>query len=510
MGEFVVHTDIALWLVAAVAVLLYWLAMVGELAFPTAGRSEMRALDGAGNPVGSPNGVSNSSASRLSYHQVSAAEQLMEDPGRFLTGMMVLKTLALVLLGIAVARLMATNTGIWSVLGLALGLILLVLVAGAMLRGWILNRSALLAVRLARPLQIVMFILAPLIFMVRTIGKRNRPNEEEQLPDDVLLSENGLRLLMGIGSEDSSILESEKEMIASILEMDDTAAKEVMVPRMDMVALNVETPLADALDVIMEVGHSRIPLYEDNVDRIVGMLYAKDLLRCYRENRDDVTIRSMMRPAHFVPVSKKVNVLLRDMQKHRVHIVMVVDEYGGTAGLVTIEDILEEIVGDIQDEYDMGEEEYIEAVGPDAYVLNSRLDLYSLSKLLDIELDDEDADTLGGLIYSLLGHVPAQGETIDVSGWQFTVLGIDGNRIDRVRADRRREIDESDEAAADVKADAQADVEEATTTGSLNSRSAHASKLDSEAFEGSPGEADVTHVFEGHPRRVGAVEAKRE
>lgn len=226
-------------------------------------------------------------------------------------------------------------------------------------------------------------------------------------------------------------------MIASILEMDDTAAREVMVPRMDMVSLNVETTLTDALDVIMEVGHSRIPVYEDNVDRIVGILYAKDLLHCYRENRNDASLRTLVRPAYFVPLSKKVNVLLRDMQKHRVHIAMVVDEYGGTAGLVTIEDILEEIVGDIQDEYDMGEENYVEVVGPDSYLLNSRLDLYSLAKLLDIELADEDADTLGGLIYSTLGHVPAQGETVELAHWRFTVLGIEGNRIDQVRADRQ-------------------------------------------------------------------------
>ena len=123
------------------------------------------------------------------------------------------------------------------------------------------------------------------------------------------------------------------------------------------------------------------------------------------------------------------------MQNERVHIAVVVDEYGGTAGLVTIEDLIEEIVGEIQDEYDSEEEIFVEAIGANIYVLNSRLDLYSLSKLLDVELPDEDADTLGGLIYSLLGHVPEQGEVVECTGWRFTVLSLDGQRIDHVRAE---------------------------------------------------------------------------
>jgi magnesium and cobalt transporter len=136
-----------------------------------------------------------------------------------------------------------------------------------------------------------------------------------------------------------------------------------------------------------------------------------------------------------VPVSKKVNTLLREMQRDRVHIAMVVDEYGGIAGLVTIEDILEEIVGEIQDEYDEDEETYVQVLEPNRYLLNARLDLYSLAKLLDTELPEEDADTLGGLIYSELGHVPVPGEMVEVGGWRFTVLSLDGRRIEEVRAE---------------------------------------------------------------------------
>jgi CBS domain containing-hemolysin-like protein len=235
-------------------------------------------------------------------------------------------------------------------------------------------------------------------------------------------------------------------MIVSILEMNETSARELMVPRIDMVTMNVETSLRDALEIIINAGHSRIPVYEDNIDSVVGVLYAKDLLKCFRDNQTDRPIRELLRSAYFVPASKKVDALFQEMQKQRVHIVIVVDEYGGTAGLVTIEDILEEIVGDIQDEYDLEEDVYVQSIGPDTYLLNSRLDIYSLTKLLDIELDTDSADTLGGLLYTLMEHVPDQGESVEHEGWRFTVLSVDGRRIEQVRAElitAQREIDSS-------------------------------------------------------------------
>jgi putative hemolysin len=230
-------------------------------------------------------------------------------------------------------------------------------------------------------------------------------------------------------------------------------AREIMVPRIDIVSLAVDATLRDALDMVIDAGHSRIPVYEENIDHIVGFLYAKDLLKCFRDNQPDLPIRSLLRPAHFVPTSKKLNDLLREMQKHRVHIMMVVDEYGGTAGLVTIEDILEEIVGEIEDEYDEVEEPEFEVIGPNAYQLSARIDLYSLSKLLNVELSDEDVDTLGGMLYGKFGHVPEPGESAVVGGWRFTVLSLDGRGIEQVRAENvNGTAAEADEAAEIVEA----------------------------------------------------------
>jgi CBS domain containing-hemolysin-like protein len=260
------------------------------------------------------------------------------------------------------------------------------------------------------------------------VDRSGNQDEEEPL-DEALRS-------AGIDDDDEPMLESEKQMITSILEMDETVAREVMVPRIDMVAIEVETSLRDALGVIINAGHSRIPVFEQHIDHVVGLLYAKDLLKWFQENPGDVPIRTLLRPAYFVPASKKVDTLLREMQRDRIHIAVVVDEYGGTAGLVTIEDIIEEIVGEIQDEYDMEEELYVQSFGPAGYLLSARFDLYSLAKLLDVELPADDADTLGGMIYSVLGHVPDQGESLDVGGWRFTVLALEGRRIEQVRAEQ--------------------------------------------------------------------------
>src|SRR5262249_5850304 len=163
------------------------------------------------------------------------------------------------------------------------------------------------------------------------------------------LSNEDLLQLISTSEEENPLEENEKQMIVSILELEETVVREVMVPRIDMVTLDVETSLHEALAVIINAGHSRIPVYQEHVDHIIGILYAKDLLKCFRDQQTDAPISALLRPAYFVPVSKKVNTLLKEMQKERVHIAMVVDEYGGTAGLVTIEDLIEEIIGEIKD-----------------------------------------------------------------------------------------------------------------------------------------------------------------
>lgn len=408
--------DIEPWLILGLTLLLVGLATAIEVAFSSVSRSDIRKMGERGD----------SRAQRV--------DSLLTNFSRLSTTVYLLKSAGLVVAGVASVQILthAANNNLW---GVTFGVWLVCVIVQAIGRTFVLRHVSVVALSLAVYTQGLVQICWPFTALLRTLSSWLGGQDAEKSEADALLNDEDLRQLVNPDEEKNPIEESEKAMIASILEMDETVVREVMVPRIDMVAIEVETSLHEALSVIIEAGHSRIPVYEEHVDYIVGILYAKDLLKCFRDNRADAPIRDLLRSAYFVPVSKKVNTLLKEMQNERVHIAVVVDEYGGTAGLVTIEDLIEEIVGEIQDEYDSEEEIFVEAIGANIYVLNSRLDLYSLSKLLDVELPDEDADTLGGLIYSLLGHVPEQGEVVECTGWRFTVLSLDGQRIDHVRAE---------------------------------------------------------------------------
>jgi CBS domain containing-hemolysin-like protein len=242
-----------------------------------------------------------------------------------------------------------------------------------------------------------------------------------------------LRFLLHASEEEAVIEDEEKEMIASIFEFSDKLVREVMVPRIDVAAVELDTPMLQALDVILRAGHSRIPVYRDSIDNVQGVLYAKDLLKYLRDGRTETPLGKVLRPAYFIPESKKVDELLQELQQRKVHIAVVVDEYGGTAGLVTIEDLLEEIVGEIQDEYD-AEEPTVEAVDTNEYLFDARVPIDEVNKLLGVELPSEGGDTLGGFIYSQLGKVPALGDRIEFENAVIEVLSVSGRRIKQVRA----------------------------------------------------------------------------
>lgn len=363
-------------------------------------------------------------------------DRLLRDPAQLLLTLLLLKTGGVLAAGAAVARLLPDTLSLTSLVSVVVVAWAILAVLQAMGRSWVQKRSLQAALALIPFVQVAVWLMWPVAILVRRVGRQVGNQAVDSSVDTALLSDGGLRRLISAAEEEEPILESEKQMIASILEMDETVAREVMVPRIDLVALNVETSLQEALAVIIGAGHSRIPVYEENIDQIVGFLYAKDILKVLANSQANATIRSLLRPPYLVPVSKKVNTLLREMQRDHVHIAMVVDEYGGIAGLVTIEDILEEIVGEIQDEYDAEGESNVQLLEPNRYILNARLDLYTLAKLLETELPEEDADTLGGLIYSELGHVPVAGETVKVGGWRFTVLSLKGRRIEDVRAEK--------------------------------------------------------------------------
>jgi CBS domain containing-hemolysin-like protein len=242
------------------------------------------------------------------------------------------------------------------------------------------------------------------------------------------VSEEEIRSMAQVGSEEGSIEEEEKELIHSIFEFGDTIAREVMVPRPDIVAIEDDKTLQDVQALVLEEGYSRIPVYREDLDDVVGLVFAKDVLKALHQGRADTPLAEIAREAHYVPESKKVGVLLREMQKEKFHIALVTDEYGSVTGIVSIEDLLEELVGEITDEYDTEEPE-IERVAEDRYRVSGKVSIDDLNEELETELPDEEWDTVAGLVLDLFGRIPDQGEQVTFQGLSFTAEKIVGRRI---------------------------------------------------------------------------------
>jgi putative hemolysin len=259
------------------------------------------------------------------------------------------------------------------------------------------------------------------------------------------VTEEEIKTIVDAGEEGGVLEVAEKEMIYSVFELGDTTVREIMVPRIDLFALEANTPLTEAVDAIIKTAHTRIPLYEGNRDNIIGIIHAKDLFPFLRGCNLEANLRSLARPAYFVPESKKLDDLLREFQQNRMHMAIVVDEYGGTAGLVTIEDLLEEIVGEIQDEYDK-EEAQIQALGEGEAVFDARTSLDDVNETLGLHLEGEDFDSIGGLVYSQLGKMPAAGDEVQVDSVTVTVLSTVGRRIKKVKVTKHPEHTAEDEA----------------------------------------------------------------
>ena len=287
------------------------------------------------------------------------------------------------------------------------------------------------------PFNLLSYVAAPLARFVTKIGHVLTGHWDEAGDYSFsTITEEDLRTYVDAGEEEGVLKEAEKEMIYSIFELSDTLAREVMVPRIDMVAIEARSPVMAALDVILEAGHSRAPVYADHIDNIIGILYVKDLLVHWRNGNEPPSVQELVREVYYVPETKPVSDLLRELQTKKVHIAIVVDEYGGTAGLVTIEDILEEIVGEIQDEHDP-EEFYMQRISEDEYIFSARMDLDDVNDWISADLPTDDSDTLGGLIYTMLGRVPQVGDILEVDDLLLTVLTVDGRRIGKVKIQRK-------------------------------------------------------------------------
>ncbi len=311
------------------------------------------------------------------------------------------------------------------------------------------------ALFLGGPVEFIGRVLRPIVWaLTRVTNVVNRLLGVRDV-DQSQISTEELKLFVERGGEQGVLEAEEEQMINSIIELGERRLHEVMIPRIAIVALQAAATLDEAIDKVVDEGHSRIPVYEESIDEVLGILYAKDLLPILKSpGAPRPTLRSLLRTPVFVPESMTIDDLLHEFQRRKVHIAIVLDEYGGTAGLLTIEDLLEEIVGEIQDEYDT-EEPMVVRLSDDEYRVDGRADVDDLAELFDTDLgleDKDEYDTVGGLIYHRIGGVPSPGDVVEVDGLQLTVESTDGRRVGKVLVVRRR-TDEDGEPRLDEDGD---------------------------------------------------------
>ncbi len=374
------------------------------------------------------------------------AGRIAEDSHRLLLSLRIaLGIVRLLAIGLAATTYLSFSSGL-------LGFIITLAAAGAIMslleflaESLAMREPEAWALGLGPVIAVLEAVLSPVVRLMLKL--RGEVSANENGPPHPLVTEEEIMTLLDAGEVGGVIEQDEKEMIYSIFRLDDTLAREVMIPRIDIQALEESTPIPEATDILLETGYSRAPVYRDSIDNVIGLVYVKDLLKAWRVGDYERPISELMRDAYFVPEAKKVDDLLEEMQDTRFHLAIVVDEYGGTAGLVTIEDIVEEIIGEIRDEYDFSEEASYQQINDGEYIFSGGIDLDDVNKIADADLPKDAGETLGGFIYSELGRVPSSGDKLESGGLELIVDQVIRRRIRRVRV-RRLAPDEHNQDGA--------------------------------------------------------------
>jgi putative hemolysin len=432
-----VNIPIGELLVIVLLTLLEGFFVAGEIALVSIRRSRVEQLVDEGRP----------GARRV--------RRLLDEPGRFLAvsqlGLTVIgffaSAYAAVSLVESLRRVLEPIAGT-SAQGIALVIVTILLALFTIVFAELVPKTLALAnaervaIALSLPIEFLARALSPLIVLLTGITAAIAKLFGASVTNEAQITAEELRLIVERGGEQGVLEAEEEQMINAVIELGSRRVHEVMVPRIAMATIQATATFDEAIETIVEHGHSRIPVYDESVDEILGILYAKDLLPFLRESagpRPD--LRTLLRTPVYIPESMTVDDLLHEFQRRKVHLAIVLDEYGGTAGLVTIEDLLEEIVGEIQDEYDV-EEPMVVRLSDDEARLDGRASVDDLAELFDTNLgleDEDEYDTVGGLIYHRIGGVPTPGDRVEVDGLTLTVESTDGRRVGKVLAVRRRD-----------------------------------------------------------------------
>jgi putative hemolysin len=435
--------------ILVVLTLLEGFFVASEIALVSVRRSRVDQLVDEGNPA----------ARRV--------RRLLDDPGRFLA----VSQLGLTIIGFFASAYAALSLveGLKSLLqsagmdagtaqGVALIVVTVVLALFTIVFAELVPKTLALsnperfAMVLAVPIDVIARVLGPVIALLTGVTRAVVRLFGVQMNQEASITAEELRLIVERGGEQGVLEAEEEQMINAVIELGERRVHEVMVPRVAIAGLPVDATFDQAIELVVAAGHSRIPVYEDSIDEIVGILYAKDLLPYLRPNAGEHPgLRKLLRPPVLVPESMTIDDLLHELQRRKVHLAIVLDEYGGTAGLVTIEDLLEEIVGEIQDEYDVEEPMVVKLSDNEARV-DGRADVDALNELFDLELeldDSDEYDTVGGLIFHRVGKVPAPGDKVQLNGLTLTVESTDGRRVGKVLVVHRPAEGEASEAESD-------------------------------------------------------------
>jgi CBS domain containing-hemolysin-like protein len=373
--------------------------------------------------------------------------KLVENPANFLNPILLLvlicQLVSATLVGIVAEHLFG---GLGVLLGIVFEIVVIFVFFEAVPKNWAV-RHADRAALLSAPIVITLLRFPPIrVLSALLIGLANRiigAADDGEGVREAYITDSELKAMADVAHEERVIEGDERTFIHSIIDFGDTVAREVMTPRPDMVTVEDDATVRVALEAALGAGYSRIPVEAEGIDDIIGIAYIKDLVRDERVGKSDRPVRESMRPAKFVPESKEVSDLLREMQEEKYHMAIVVDEYGGTAGLITLEDLLEELVGDIVDEFDVEEPE-VERFEDGSVMVNAAFSVDDADELLGADLPHGPWDTVGGLMLDLVGRVPDAGDSVEVDGFKLTALDVRGRRIGRVRIEPTRRPDEGD------------------------------------------------------------------
>jgi putative hemolysin len=408
---------IVLIVVIVVGLVVAAFAAAAETSLTSVSRIRMRSLADDGN------------------RRARTVTRLHADPNGYLSTILSLNTVAVIVVSTATALLITQYLNkVPQVVGTLVLAIIVLIFCEIAPKSLALRFNERFALALAGPVRLLTSLLRPLVgglsAFSRLIVRVATKGHSVRGP---FVTEEELKLLLYVGEQEGIVEQEEREMIHGILEMTDKSVREVMVPRVDVVAAENTDSIADVIRLIIEHGYSRIPIFEESIDNIVGVVYAKDLLRHGVHGDDQRALTEIARQPYFTPEAKHVGELLREMKERKVHIAVVVDEHGGTAGIVTFEDLIEEIVGPIRDEYDMREVEELQIVSDHEVVVSARFPVDDLKEALAIDVPDVEADTVGGLVYEQLGEIPKVGATIELGAATLTVEAIRRQSIQTVR-----------------------------------------------------------------------------